>query len=355
METKFLKDAFFAGMTANAFKLGTVLSVGWFWMRPAGCHVIYRGQDGNMDYDNIQAVMELGDDQISIPNQNLPTGATWHYIRRRASDCGLESDDSPTCVVAVDSAGDMTGDRPNQPFSLTIEKLSNAQFRLRWRYTQLNEETRPTGFKVYMDSGSGFDFGSPVATVSYKLGGGMEFTWVSDPLTDGQEYRFCVRSYHEELGSELVVNGEFSNNKYWTWGIPWEWNSGMARFEATVQWSFGNLDQDISITDSKTYRVTYTIVDIDGADVTVKLGNQSGTQRTAAGTYTEDITSISGVRLRLYVDSLSPGDFAEIDDVSVKEIISPDTESDNTDFVAAVADAQGPDAITGLRAEWEEF
>jgi len=28
METKFLKDAFFAGMTANAFKLGTVLSVG---------------------------------------------------------------------------------------------------------------------------------------------------------------------------------------------------------------------------------------------------------------------------------------------------------------------------------------
>lgn len=361
METKFLKDALFGGMTANAFKLGTVLSLGWFWMRPGGCHNVYRGQDGNIDYDNIQAVMELSDSQVSIVNQNLPAGTSWHYIRRRVSDCGLESDDSATCVVAVDSAGDMKGDRPNQPFSLTIEKLSNARFRLRWRYTRLNEETRPTGFKVYMDSGSGFDFDSPVGIISYKLGGGMEFVWVSDPLTDGQEYRFCVRSYRGDLGSELVKNGGFENSQDWAWGegpfYLWSWqSSGKARFESTPSFGHDKLKQTIAgVAAGRIYMVVYTILSILGVDVTPAIGGEDGGKQTTVGTKTDIITAGRWSRdLEFYADSSASGDYVEIDDVSVKEVLSPDTESDNTDFVAAIADAQGPDAITGLRAEWEE-
>jgi len=200
METKFLKDSLFGGMTANAFKLGTVLSLGWFWMRTAGCHAVYHGQDGNLDYDNIQAIMELDDSQVSIANQDLPADTLWHYVRRQVSDCGLESPDSAACVVVVDSTGAMVGKTPNSPLNLTIERLSNGRFKLRWRYTKLNEEVTPTGFRIYMDSGSGFDFASPVDTVSYRLSSGVEFSWTSDPLTHGQLYRFCVRSYCESQG-----------------------------------------------------------------------------------------------------------------------------------------------------------
>jgi len=200
METRWLKEALFAGMTANAFKLGTVLTLGWFWSRVAGCHTVYRGQDGNMDYDTVQAVMELADTQVSMSIQNLPANTIWQYNRRQTSGCGLESEDSPACIIVIDSNGDMIGSTPNAPVSLTIEKLSGGRLKLRWRYIRLAEEIAPTGFNIYMDSGSGFNFSSPDATVQYGSGGFGEFDWTSDPLVHGQLYRFVVRSYRTGVG-----------------------------------------------------------------------------------------------------------------------------------------------------------
>jgi len=207
METRFYKDALFSGMTANAFKLGTVLTLGWFWIRTAGCHLVYRGQDGDIDYDTIQAVMELEDAQVSIPNQNLPAGTIWHYIRRQASHCGLESNDSPACILLIDSSGDMIGLSPNRPLILRAEQIAGGKIRLRWRYTPITEEITPTGFRIYINSGSGFDWDNPTGTVDYNRGGRGEFEWTSDALTHGQRYRFCVRSY-------TVGAGESQNTDY---------------------------------------------------------------------------------------------------------------------------------------------
>lgn len=172
----------------------------------SNCHCIYRGQDGNIDYDTIQAVMELGASQVIIPNQALPANTIWHYIRRQMSGCGLESDDSPACVVIIDADGEMIGSTPNPPQSLMIEGLSDGRLKLRWRYTPHSEEITPTGFKIYMDSGEGFDFGSPVATVSYGMGGFGEFAWTSDALIHSQQYRFCVRSYRTDAGESSNTN-----------------------------------------------------------------------------------------------------------------------------------------------------
>jgi hypothetical protein len=170
------------------------------WQPSRLCHRIYRGQDGNINYDNIVAVMSLAASQVTIPNQALPANTIWHYIRRQVSDCALESDDSPACEVVIDSAGDMIGSTPNPPLDLTIEQLAGAKLKLRWRYTQLAEEITPTGFNIYMDSGSGFNFDTPTATVSYGLGSTGEFEWTSGALTNGQLYRFCVRSYRSGAG-----------------------------------------------------------------------------------------------------------------------------------------------------------
>lgn len=200
MEAKWLKDPLFGGMTSNAFKLGTVLSLGWFWMRVAGCHCIYRGQDGNFDYNSIAAVMSLGDSQVSVFGQSLPPGTIWHYIRRQVSGCGLEGGNSPACVVIIDSNGDMIGNAPNPPLSVTAEGLAGGKIKLLWRYTPVAEEITPTGFYIYMDSGEGFNFDSPDATVLYGLGGTGEFAWTSDALTNGQLYRFCIRSYRTGAG-----------------------------------------------------------------------------------------------------------------------------------------------------------
>jgi len=169
----------------------------------AAAYRIYRGQDGVMDYETIIATMTLDQVQVSIEDQELPPNTIWHYIRRQVSGCGLESSDSAACTVIIDASGGMVDNAPNPPSDLTIEGLSNGRFKLRWRYTKIEEELPPTGFKIYIDSGSGFDFNTPQDTVSYGFGGIGEFEWTSDTLTHGQAYRFCVRSYRTDAGQTL--------------------------------------------------------------------------------------------------------------------------------------------------------
>ncbi len=176
------------------------------WQPPRNCYVIYRGQDGNIDYDSPIAIMALDDAQVSIPDQALAANTIWNYVRRQAAGCGLESDDSPICEVLIDSIGDMLASAPNPPQSLSIEKLAGAKFKLRWRYTRIDEQVTPTGFNIYIDSGSGFDFATLDATISFGLGG-SEFQWTSGALTHGNQYRFCVRSYR-------TGEGESQNTDY---------------------------------------------------------------------------------------------------------------------------------------------
>ena len=168
---------------------------------------VYRGQDGQIDYGEVVATMALDDVQVSIPNQDLPPNTIWHYVRRRVAHCcSKESNSSPVCIIMIDANGDMIGLTPNTPQDLRIVGLSNARFLLKWRYTEKSQEIAPSGFKIYMDSGLGFDFGDPEDTVPYMLGRGGEFSWLSDPLVDGQVYRFCVRSYRQGEGESQNTN-----------------------------------------------------------------------------------------------------------------------------------------------------
>jgi len=204
MEDKFFLNAVYKGRSSNAIKLGTVLTLGRFWVRPSGCHTIYRGQDSVMDYDNVQAVMDIDDTSVSIDAQALPASTIWDYRRRQCSDCGLESGDSPGCIVVVNADGDIIGNSPNAPRNLRIEQVAGGKLRLRWRYFATNQEIAATGFKVYMDSGAGFDFDSPLATVSYNRK--VEFTWLSETLTHGALYSFVVRSYATDAGESNNSN-----------------------------------------------------------------------------------------------------------------------------------------------------
>jgi len=204
MESKFFLNAVYNGRNANAIKLGTILTLGRFWVRPSGCHTLYSGQDGVMDYDTVQAVMDIDDETISLAGQILPPDTIWHYIRRQCSDCGLESSDSPRCVIAIDSNGDMVGSTPNAPTNLRIEQIIGGKLQLRWRYMPTDQQTKPTGFYIYIDSGSGFDFDSPHATVLYNRA--VEHVWQSVALTHGTLYRFVVRSYTTDAGQDNNSN-----------------------------------------------------------------------------------------------------------------------------------------------------
>lgn len=193
MDFKFQKAALLNGMSSNAFKTGMVLSLGWFWLRKAGCHCVYKGQDGNMDYDRIQAVMNADASEVSIAAQELLADTNWHYARRKVSCCGLESPSSPICMVQIKSDGTMRTGSPNAPYNLTIETLAGGKVRLHWYYDPEDQDARPAGFHVYCDNGSGFDLDTPDANVGFW--GSRVFSWTSGALVHGSIYRFVVCSY----------------------------------------------------------------------------------------------------------------------------------------------------------------
>jgi len=167
-------------------------------------YAIYRGQDGHIDYNNAIALMEEGDNQVEISGQALIANTIWHYARKAFSECGLLSAPSPVCIVRIGADGEMLGDVPNPPEALTIEQLTGGKFRLQWRYISNGEEIAPTGFNIYVDEGDGFDFDSPLDTVSYNRQ--IEFEWISDSFADGLLCRFCVRSYCENEGESQNTN-----------------------------------------------------------------------------------------------------------------------------------------------------
>ncbi len=156
-----------------------------------------------MNYTTPVGTMDLADTQVTIPAQNLTPGTRWVYVRRRkASDCSVESPDSPSCEVRIADDGDMIPDAPNTPSNLMAEPIAAGSIRLRWRYCEIRQAVTPTAFRIYIDSGSGFNFATPSSTLTYSFGGGGEFTKTITGLTAGIRHRFCVRAYNGTTGGE---------------------------------------------------------------------------------------------------------------------------------------------------------
>jgi hypothetical protein len=358
METKFLKDALFGGMTSNAFKLGTVLSLGWFWQREAGCHDVYRGQDGVLDYDQVQAVMNLDDTQVSIPGQELPANTIWYYVRRQVSHCGLESDDSSVCIVMLDENGDMVGNYPNAPTDLTAQGMAGGKIKLRWRYSSIGQVVPPTGFMIYMDSGDGFDFDNPIAAVPYT--GGYEFSWESEALTHGQLYSFCVRSYilgvaawqtplsHIDVSSQWEDEADAydGNTETRATGNPGEY---WLELHAHVKIFCTKIRAWVEPGGPGSYADWAVDLRHDGTWQNLFDGRFDNTQW---GRYTE--LELSEAK---YVTAARVKNTMPILDLALHELDfygQQVTESQNTGYVSATADALGPDAIIGLTISWEE-
>ncbi len=166
---------------------------GDFWPLLDGCHAVYRGQNGNIDYTEVQALMDLDDSQVTIDHQDLPPGTSWDYIRRQVSGCGLASGDSaPICKILIDENGDAFADVPNPPLNLTATAVAGGKIKLRWRYSAINQAVSPTGFNVYdVDSGK-------LGEVIYK--GPGDYIYITGALSHGQLYNFRVRSYKLDAG-----------------------------------------------------------------------------------------------------------------------------------------------------------
>lgn len=200
MEIKFLKDALFSGMTSNAFKLGTVLSLGWFWVRIHGCTILYRGRSmREIDFDQVLSTAEVSALQISPPTY-LPHGSdsTWFYVVRRANGNGDEEETLRAAVkVATDSEGDLVGPAPNSLFAVTFN-VRGERVELVWRYIEICQGQKPVCFRIYSDGGTGqVDYETTVGIINYN--GRRFYFWMSEPLGQGR-YLFSIKAAGSDGG-----------------------------------------------------------------------------------------------------------------------------------------------------------
>ena len=120
------------------------------------------------------------------------------------------------------------------------------------------------------------------------------------------------------FGSELIVNGDFSNGgANWSYNVNhWSFSSGTADCNGT-QTSLSYLNQSGAIVSGKVYKVTYEVTSITAGEIIVFVGDVSGVARTTAGVYTENITAAS-TNFWLRASSTFVG---SIDNVSVQEVL----------------------------------
>ncbi len=195
IEQKWRLDALFNGMTANALKLGTTLSLGWFWVRVGGCSALYRGpRMEEIDFENILAAAEKNAPEISPPGYLPHNGlSTYFYVIRRFNHCGYQEFTlAAAASVSLDAQGELARPRPNKVFALSAEQTDGNKIRLTWFYCPLEQESRPARFNIYCDNGAGqIDYENPISTMLYL--GQRFYSYQSVALQTGR-YLFAVRA-----------------------------------------------------------------------------------------------------------------------------------------------------------------
>lgn len=207
MEYLWYREALFNGFGGNGFKLGTVLTGGWFWVRVEGCCVLYRGEAlVDIDFNDVLAVYELGAEEIRVPRYiDYCGGDRYVYNVRRADGCGrCDWSFKASVVVELDSFGHLVQDRCNSVFEICAKQVDSYRVELIWSYFSWQQTDEPISFKVYSNNGTGLmDYEQPIGEVSYD--GRRFYNYCTDELNGGR-YQFEVGA----VGSDMVENNGFA-------------------------------------------------------------------------------------------------------------------------------------------------
>ncbi|MHC4646922.1 MAG: hypothetical protein ACYTBJ_15605 [Planctomycetota bacterium] len=195
MEDKFLRTALFGAMTANAYRLGTVLTLGWFWPQVGGCYVLYRGSSTyEIEFENVLAVATLNAREISPPTYvQHSNGTTYFYVVRAVNGCGDEENTlSAAAKVVIDADGDLAKPQPNNILEARVKRTASNRVQFLWFYCPLDQQSPPACFKIYHDGGTGqIDYENPLAVIGYR--GRRFYSWESASLESGT-HLFCIKA-----------------------------------------------------------------------------------------------------------------------------------------------------------------
>ena len=126
------------------------------------------------------------------------------------------------------------------------------------------------------------------------------------------------------LGSNVVVNGDFTTDSDWGKGTGWTISGGSANCDGSQTGATNLTPNADNVTNNTVYKTTYTISNYVSGSIRIKLGNTGqGQYHSANGTYTEEIKALVTTFPRSQFNA--DVDFkGSIDNVLVEEVISAD-------------------------------
>ena len=199
LEKGWLLDIINNAITGNNLTLGTVLSMGWFWMRRKACGALYRGKSIKLiDFTHILKTVASSTETITPPKFCEHANETdYYYVLRRFNELGQEEQTIRAAVkVRIGSCGDIEVNRPSSNFTLSAEIIDGNKIQLNWLYCSLDQKSKPERFKIYFDDGSGkIDYESSIADI--KCAGHNYYSFRSWPLGE-RAYLFAVKAVDSE-------------------------------------------------------------------------------------------------------------------------------------------------------------
>jgi hypothetical protein len=188
-----LFDVLCNAVTVRAIRLGTVLNMGWFWNRPTGCMVLYRGESTNsIDYHNPLSVANSDSRQIQVPNwiYRQFNSVNYYVVRRYNSQGYCEQSDAAAIKVVFDQAGELMPPTANRVFKFKAEQICCDSFEFEWFYNPLSQKDVPVKFNLCWDGGSGqINYSSPLSIINYR-GHGL-YKHIQDAIEPGR-YLFAL-------------------------------------------------------------------------------------------------------------------------------------------------------------------
>jgi hypothetical protein len=182
-------------VSANAFKLGTALTAGWFWVRVSGCSALYRGAGmEEVDFANILAIAAQDAREIQPPSYLLHnSNSTYFYVVRRFNNCGYrECNLSAAVEVSIDAGGELAKPQPNNIFCSKTEQMDGNKIHLVWFYCPVGQKSKPERFKIYWDGRTGqIDYEDPIATIIYR---GRKYYDYETIAPEAGRYLFAIRA-----------------------------------------------------------------------------------------------------------------------------------------------------------------
>jgi hypothetical protein len=195
IERQWLREVLFNCVSANAFKLGTVLTAGWFWIRVSGCSALYRGAGiGEVDFTNILAVAVQDAREIRPPGYLLHNNSsTYFYVVRRFNNCGYRECTLIASVeVSIDAGGELAKPHPNNIFDSKATQTGSNKIHLVWFYCPLEQKSEPAYFKIYWDGRTGqIDYENPIAIVTYQR---RKYYDYETTASEADRYLFAIRA-----------------------------------------------------------------------------------------------------------------------------------------------------------------